>query len=162
MPAPTGDPSTTLLHDNNAAMHWRRILLLSLAGIVTGAGSSYGLVGGAGVYLWVALGCVASAVLARTVRKSIFLHGFLAGLLAGVLDGATKAILFPSYVASNPGPAMELAYVPPYVSHPWFLVLVGLTAGTLYGGILGFAVWGIVKLFPAGTTAPSSRPMPDR
>ena len=107
-----GDQSTTLLHDNGSAMHWKRILLLSLLGVGMGAASSFGLTRGQGFTLWIVLACCATGVLAQKVRKSIFLHGFVAGFLAGVLDGATKGILLSSYVVSNPEVASDLGRIP--------------------------------------------------
>jgi hypothetical protein len=144
MPVPV---STTLLHDDGSAMHWRLIFLLSLSGVVTGLGSSFGMTRGFEVYVCLAAAACVTIVLSLRVRKSIFLHGFVTGITAGVLDAAAKAVFLASYTAANPDVASDLAAVPSYVSGEGFLLMIGLAEGTVYGGVLGLLTWGGVKLF---------------
>jgi hypothetical protein len=127
-------------------MHWKPVLLLSLAGPAMGLAAAFGLITGLEMSLWLVIGVVASLVIARTVRRRQFLHGFWAGMIGGAIAPLVLVLMWTTYVNSHPDLAVELTEAP----HEFDPRLFVLAAAPLIAGFCGVTegalAWGAGKM----------------
>src|ERR1051326_5036618 len=135
-------------------MSFRLVLTLSLAGLLVGLGTVFGLVhSGIESIVWCGLAIVFAFVIAARAPSRPFLHGFLVGLIAGVRCELLQAAFLDRSLARNPKAADSFTRLPQGMSPRLLLVVSAPIIGGLYGVVIGFFAWIASKLIRRRTPA---------
>jgi hypothetical protein len=129
----------------NRTMKWNLIFLLSLSGIMMGFGSVYGLVQDIEWILWILIGAVSAAILARYVKKRHFSHGFLLGLFNTILASSIQVIFFKEFLANNSRFAERLESLSVTIEDRMLYLLFAPMAGVVSGLVLGVMTFAAAK-----------------
>lgn len=119
-------------------MNWKIILYLSLASLVIGVASVFGIFNSNFMPLVMLIFSVVSGyVIAKNCNAQLFMHGVMVGLFSGILISLVQAIMFDSYLLHNKDSLDGFTEITGAMPTTSVILFLGPFIGIIYGIITG-------------------------
>lgn len=127
-------------------MNWKIILYLTLASIVIGVASVFGIFNSNFMPLVMLLFSVISGyVIAKKSNSQFFMNGVLVGLFSGILISVIQAVMFDSYLLNNKDSLDGFTSITGAMPTTSVIIFLGPFIGLVYGIIAGLVADKIYK-----------------
>ncbi|MCB0726045.1 MAG: hypothetical protein KDD00_01175 [Ignavibacteriae bacterium] len=127
-------------------MNWKIILYLSLASIVIGVASVFGIFNSNFMPLVMLIFSVVSGyVIAKKSNTQLFMNGVLVGLFSGILISVIQAVMFDTYLLNNKESLDGFTNITGAMPTTSVIIFLGPFIGLIYGIIAGMVASKIYK-----------------
>ncbi len=131
-------------------MNWKIIILLTLLGVLAAIASLFGWVNSTLLW-WLIIGIISGIVIAKTCKRSLFIHGVVVGLFSGILGSVIQSIFFDMYLRNNSTSLDGFKNLTEALPPQYVLLFSGPFFGIAYGIVVGLIAMAFGKLFKKNT-----------
>ncbi|HMQ69180.1 MAG TPA: hypothetical protein PKA90_09275 [Ignavibacteria bacterium] len=127
-------------------MNWKIILYLTLASIVIGIASVFGIFNSNFMPLVMLIFSVISGyIIAKKSNSQLFMNGVMVGLFSGIVISVIQAVMFDTYLLNNKDSLDGFTSITGAMPTTSVIIFLGPFIGLVYGIIAGLVAGKIYK-----------------